>query len=256
MFFFISLVSACIDIGFSNNCSMHGICAFDQRLNATRCICDTGFYGEFCFNSSSTTTVMLFTTETATSTKIISTIVPSTTTEVGTTVLTTAQKIPITEKKATTNGKPKKTACVDQSMSKIPCNGHGECKHYEEIIDSTSEYYCYCMEQFYGDYCQNEYKSKWVAFFLEFFVGWVGASRFYLGYNAAGVVKLLFGLLGCCGGSILFGRRKNIEIKDCCVAMLVVAMIIMFFVSVIWWLADWISILAGTMTDVSGHKLY
>lgn len=228
-YFFLTVILACDDIGFPTNCSLHGICAFDQRLNETRCVCDSGFYGTFCANFS-TTAVSALSTNVATF-------------ETKTTTTQTVTK--------------KSVGCLDRTkMGKIPCSGHGECLKYEEP-GLDGEYYCYCSEKFYGQYCENEYKSKWTAFLLELFIGWLGVGRFYLGYNFAGVVKLIFGIFGCCGASLMFGKHKASGGEmTMCVGFVVVAMVVMFFVSLIWWLADWISILAGTLHDVDGKPLY
>ncbi len=74
--------------------------------------------------------------------------------------------------------------------------------------------------------CTYQQKSKLTAFLLSFFLGFFGADWFYLsvgngGYIAAGVFKLLtFGGLG------------------------------------IWWLVDWIRILANAFSDGQGVNLF
>lgn len=59
----------------------------------------------------------------------------------------------------------------------------------------------------------TEWKSPAVTFLLAFFLGWIGADRFWLGQTGTGVAKLL-----TCGGCIIwniidwctaFSRTKN-----------------------------------------------
>lgn len=59
----------------------------------------------------------------------------------------------------------------------------------------------------------TEWKSPTVTFLLAFFLGWIGADRFWLGQTGTGVAKLL-----TCGGFIIwniidwftaFSRTKN-----------------------------------------------
>lgn len=62
----------------------------------------------------------------------------------------------------------------------------------------------------------ESYKNWWVAFCLSLFLGWAGADRFYLGYGATAIWKLI-----TCGGLgfwcifdivlILLGKMKDSE---------------------------------------------
>lgn len=69
---------------------------------------------------------------------------------------------------------------------------------------------------------KNENKhEKWLTLFLlSFFLGELGVDRFYVGKIGTGVIKLL--TVGGCG---------------------------------IWWLIDWIMILAGKFTDSDGNVI-
>jgi TM2 domain-containing membrane protein YozV len=67
----------------------------------------------------------------------------------------------------------------------------------------------------------NDVSSKWLTIFLlSFFLGELGVDRFYVGKIGTGVIKLL--TAGGCG---------------------------------IWWLIDWIMILAGKFTDKDGNVI-
>jgi len=99
-------------------------------------------------------------------------------------------------------------------------------------IPSSSSFFVLaqqCSESFTNNsvYCcpppyqKEERKSKLTAFLLSFFLGILGIDRFFLGYYLMGVIKLL--TIGGCG---------------------------------IWWVLDWILILADNVTDVRGCAMY
>ena len=48
LFAFFAFSFSCTNIGATIDCSNNGICAFDQRTNSTRCVCDAGFLGLIC----------------------------------------------------------------------------------------------------------------------------------------------------------------------------------------------------------------
>ncbi|KAI8804997.1 hypothetical protein BJ742DRAFT_741721 [Cladochytrium replicatum] len=99
------------------------------------------------------------------------------------------------------------------------CN-HGECASFNQTTN-----YCVCDKNWKtnnGTPCSYEQTSKLVAFLVSLFVGELGVDWFILakgnaGYIVAGVFKLLTG-----GGAG------------------------------IWWLVDWIRILAGSFPDGNG----
>jgi len=63
-------------------------------------------------------------------------------------------------------------------------------------------------------------KSWGLAFFLSFFLGMLGADRFYLGYGLLGILKLL--TAGGCG---------------------------------VWWIVDLIALVMGKMRDADDYEL-
>lgn len=117
-----------------------------------------------------------------------------------------------------------------RSSTQHPCSrdsqcGTGICKEDGQ----SNEYYCQCddgwIDDSDGNICAYEQKSELVAFLVSFFVGEFGVDWFYLArgnanYIVAGVFKIL--TIGCCG---------------------------------IWWLVDWIRILAGSFDDGNGIAL-
>jgi TM2 domain-containing membrane protein YozV len=67
----------------------------------------------------------------------------------------------------------------------------------------------------------NDKNEKWLTvFLLSLFLGFIGVDRFYVGKTGTGILKLITG--GGCG---------------------------------IWWLIDWIMILAGRFTDKDGNVI-
>ncbi|KAG5178225.1 hypothetical protein JKP88DRAFT_169122 [Tribonema minus] len=103
------------------------------------------------------------------------------------------------------------------------CDGSAHCVRVSDIVGS-----CECNTGYVSTdslQCNYAQKSELVTFLLSFFVGYLGADWFYLadgdaGYIVAGVFKLII-----TGG---FG---------------------------IWWLIDWIRILANAFPDGNGVEL-
>jgi hypothetical protein len=121
------------------------------------------------------------------------------------------------------------------NKNKIECNsdtadcGNGSCLagYFNKTIG-----YCHCDSKYVNVNigtnvvpCSYKRKGKLETFLISFFVGYLGADWFYLarddvGYNVAGAFKLI--TLGGCG---------------------------------IWWLVDWIRILADDFNDGNGVEL-
>ncbi|CAF0930692.1 unnamed protein product [Rotaria sordida] len=137
------------------------------------------------------------------------------------------------------------------------CSDDSECG-----LGFCQAYICQC---YYGyitwhfmETCTYQQRTKLTAFLVSFFVGTLGIDWFVLsrgnaGYIIAGIVKLLISL-GCfIGWPLLFvsrskNSRKYIAINSFINAILTAA-------SVIWWLTDWIRILANVFYDGNGAPL-
>ncbi len=105
--------------------------------------------------------------------------------------------------------------------------GHGSCavQYSRQFPNGTRV--CECNSRYVsrGGVCNYEKRDKVTAFLVSFFVGLLGVDWFYLArgvpkYNGLGVLKLF--TVGGCG---------------------------------IWWLADWIRILADDFDDGNGVEL-
>ena len=106
------------------------------------------------------------------------------------------------------------------------CGDHGYC--FTPMPSNASHSICECDKGWKSTEAPCDYQAKnWlVAFLLSFFLGEFGADWFYLAngsgtYIAIGVVKLFLN----------------------------------WFTFGIWWLVDWIRILAGSFLDGNGHEL-
>lgn len=76
------------------------------------------------------------------------------------------------------------------------CNNTGDC-NYNGVC--STEQYCICDEEHWGEFCQKTRKDKLTAFLLTLLVGPLcglppGAGRFYLGYTGYGVAQIILGL--------------------------------------------------------------
>ncbi|CAF0899463.1 unnamed protein product [Adineta ricciae] len=125
-----------------------------------------------------------------------------------------------------------------------------------------SAYKCQCypgyITWYFMDTCSYEQRKKLTAFLLSFFVGTLGIDWFYLsrgyaGYIVAGIIKLLLSG-GCCFGwpFILMGTDKKSR-KYFVFGNAV--NIILSAAALIWWLIDWIRILADAFHDGYGAPL-
>lgn len=111
-----------------------------------------------------------------------------------------------------------------------------------------------------GQQCEKHEKSKWIAWALSFFLGSWGADRFYLDYIGLGVFKLLLGVIGCYGFCVCaclgFTQMDRSEGGAAALFGCGVCIVVVFFAAdSIWWLVDWIMILADALPDAAGNAL-
>lgn len=116
-----------------------------------------------------------------------------------------------------------------ECLSDDDCN-NGKCELDENAFgESNNSTHCVCDDGYLsvdGEECSYQQRSKLAAFLISLFVGGLGVDWFYLSigngcYICAGIGKCL--TCGGCG---------------------------------IWWIVDWIRILADTFPDGMGHALY
>lgn len=257
---FLAVSFACTNVGFTTDCSNHGVCAFDQRIGATRCVCDSGWTGTICMTSVTTAESLAPATATATSA-----IVQTTTTAVTTPLITVAPTVAPTMPSTITTTLSKNRNCVDEASKDYPkkiCSGHGICEENPDAMDNHEKSYCVCEAKYIGTYCEKDQKTKGIAAVLEFFVGAYGASEFYLGYTALGVIKILLGVFGCCGAYVAacmgFACANNEQegAAGCAMAVCGVFVCLCFTASSIWVIVQFIMILAGAVNDANGNPLY
>jgi TM2 domain-containing membrane protein YozV len=137
------------------------------------------------------------------------------------------------------------------------CSNDNECG-----LGFCRAYMCQCypgyITWYFMETCAYEQRKKLTAFLVSFFVGTLGVDWFYLsrgngGYIVAGIIKLLISS-GCfVGWPVVMASsnkksRKNITIGTGVAAILTI-------ISVIWWLIDWIRILANVFYDGHGAPL-
>ena len=138
--------------------------------------------------------------------------------------------------------------CIQDS----DCGDHGQCKNYA----------CKCDEGYItwqtSGVCAYKQESKLAAFLLSFFLGSLGVDWFVLskgnaGYIIAGIVKLILSC-GCCAGicgAIASAARKS----EGCSAFFYCLSILLPCGASIWFLVDWIRILADAFKDGNGAPL-
>lgn len=125
-----------------------------------------------------------------------------------------------------------------------------------------SGYQCQCYPGYITwhlmEACAYDQRSKLTAFLVSFFVGTLGVDWFYLsrgnpGYVIAGIIKLLISSACFIGWPFIFiGSEK--KSRQFIVTGNVVN-IIFTIASALWWLTDWIRVLADVFYDGNGVTL-
>jgi len=123
-------------------------------------------------------------------------------------------------------------------------------------------YMCQCypgyISWYYMEPCTYEQRKKLTAFLVSFFVGELGIDWFLLsrgngGYIVAGIIKLLISS-GCfIGWPIVIASREEKFRKQITIGTGI--SIVLTIISLIWWLIDWIRILANVFPDGHGAPL-
>jgi hypothetical protein len=136
----------------------------------------------------------------------------------------------------------------------LECDGHGKC------LNITGTPQCYCDEKYAGETCSHKRKEQLTAFLLEFFLGTWGASKFYLGYIAQGVGKILLTLSLCLSTCVIlgisFGVIANTDSdKGYWVFVLYGVPVLISLAILGWWLHDVIVIGLNDLNDSRGHSL-
>ena len=123
-------------------------------------------------------------------------------------------------------------------------------------------YMCQCyrgyISWYFTEICTYEQRSKLTAFLVSFFVGifgidWFVLSRGNIGFIIAGLIKMFIGL-GCCAGWPFALIDRSTKSRNRVLVSNVVA-VILTITSVVWWLTDWIRILADVAPDGHGAPL-
>eukprot|EP01090_Pellita_catalonica_P021141 TRINITY_DN7837_c0_g1_i3.p1 TRINITY_DN7837_c0_g1~~TRINITY_DN7837_c0_g1_i3.p1 ORF type:complete len:188 (+),score=27.73 TRINITY_DN7837_c0_g1_i3:105-668(+) len=133
------------------------------------------------------------------------------------------------------------------------CSGNGRCVPSNLI---SSPYVCECDAGYADPDCSYKRKSKLTAFLLAFFLGGIGAARFYLGYDWEGFAQLFCTTCFCCPAFLLFtvlpfGKCDALPL----ITTFTISTLVMFCVMQIWWLVDWIIIAADLLRDQNGYDL-
>jgi TM2 domain-containing membrane protein YozV len=156
------------------------------------------------------------------------------------------------------------------ARDKVHLGGISDPRRWERWCSSDFEcgrgfcqgYSCQCYRGYitwrYGDICNYQQNKKLTAFLLSFFLGIFGVDWFYLsrgtaGYIIAGIIKLLI-TLGCIIGwpIVIVNRSKN---KANLIVIGNIINVLLSVASFIWWLTDWIRILANVFYDGYGEPL-
>jgi hypothetical protein len=124
-------------------------------------------------------------------------------------------------------------------------------------------YMCQCqygyITWYYMENCAYQQRSKLTAFLLSFFLGPLGVDWFYLsrgngGYIVAGIIKLLISCGCCIGWPFIFYSTQSKNSRQYRVIGTTINAVLTV-TAIIWWLTDWIRILADAFRDGNGAPL-
>lgn len=123
-------------------------------------------------------------------------------------------------------------------------------------------YMCQCYRGYISWYfmetCSYEQRTKLSAFLVSFFVGILGIDWFLLsrgnpGYIVAGMIKMIISLGFCFGWVFIVRNASRKDRKQLFVGYVI--SIVLTATSIIWWLTDWIRVLADVFYDGNGAPL-
>ena len=133
---------------------------------------------------------------------------------------------------------------------------------YQDIdcgIGFCRGYTCQCppgyITWYFMEPCSYEQRKKLTAFLVSFFTGIFGVDWFVLsrgdaGYIIAGIIKLLVTLIAGVGWCVVTSRNRRKSDKQ--LPPVTIITFILTAATVIWWLIDWIRVLANVFYD--GHR--
>lgn len=138
------------------------------------------------------------------------------------------------------------------------CNDDNECGLHGRCRDRI----CVCDEGYVtwqeSGVCSYLQESKLLAFLLSFFLGSFGVDWFFLSkgtavYITAGIFKVITSC-GCCAG-LCARLGKCSDESVACSSFFACLGLIFACGSPIWWIVDWVRILANVFNDGNGAPL-
>ena len=123
-------------------------------------------------------------------------------------------------------------------------------------------YVCQCYRGYitwkWMEVCNYKQRTKLTAFLVSFFVGVLGIDWFVLargnaGYIVAGIIKLLISLACAIGWPVLVVRFSKKDSRLLAIGNVINATLSL--TAFVWWLTDWIRILANVFADGHGAPL-
>jgi len=119
------------------------------------------------------------------------------------------------------------------------CNNHGQCNIENGI--------CYCDDGYINKFCDYKQKSRTIALLLQIFIGWSGASDYYIerlktqtlisetGFIKTFLISIICPIICCCIALIpTISNLTNQEKKD---IIFMIPKLILIIIH-LWWLID------------------